>query len=58
MKFPCFSFFSAKGDCGTPEPFSVSDESKDNLLSQRLVLISVLSPGDQLRIVAFPLLCC
>jgi len=55
MKFPCFSLFGAKTDCGTSEA-SVSDESQHCLLSQHLVLIPVLSPGDQLRIVAFPLI--
>jgi hypothetical protein len=57
MKFPCFSLFSAKSDRGTPEPCSVSDESQHNLFARRSLLISVLAPSDQLRIVALPLFC-
>jgi hypothetical protein len=53
MKFPFFSLFSAKSDWGTPEPCSVSDGSQ-----QRLLLISVLAPGDQPRLLALPLRCC
>jgi hypothetical protein len=58
MKFSCLTLFGAKSDRGTPEPCSVYDESPQNLFAKRSLLISVLAPSDQLRIVVFPLICC
>jgi hypothetical protein len=56
MKFSFFSLFRAKSDRETHEPRPLCDDLQRRLLSKRVQLIPVRSPGDQLQIVVFPLI--
>jgi hypothetical protein len=46
MKFPNLSFFRAKRNCETPERHSTSDQSQQVLISKRVLLIPLRSPGE------------
>jgi hypothetical protein len=56
MKLSFFSLFRAKSDRETHEPRPTCDNLQQRLLSKRVQLIPLRSPGDQLQIVVLLLM--